>query len=122
MITKRMFVTGGIGQLPYTEGFDSDYQLDPEFAYCESCAGIGSLLWNWQMTQITSDSAYSDLFEWQSYNAVLPGLSSDGQRYFYRNPLEIKTPYGRKDWYIVACCPPNISRTIASLGEQILTY
>ena len=122
MVTKRMFVTGGIGQLPYTEGFDSDYQLDPEFAYCESCAGIGSLLWNWQMTQITCDSAYSDLFEWQLYNAVLPGLSSDGKRYVYRTPLEIKTPYGRKEWYIVACCPPNISRTIASLGEQILTY
>lgn len=122
MITKRMFVTGGIGQIPVTEGFDTDYQLNPNYAYCESCAGIGSLLWSWQMTLVTHKACYADLFEWQLYNAVLVGLSEDGQSYFYRNPLEIKTEYGRKEWYKVACCPSNLSRTIASIGEQILSY
>lgn len=122
MITKKMFVTGGIGQLPYTEGFDADYQLDPKYAYCESCAGIGSLLWNWQMTELTYEACYADLFEWQFYNAVLVGLGQDGQSYFYRNPLEVKADYGRKEWYSCPCCPPNISRTIASIEGQIVTF
>lgn len=121
MVTKKMFVTGGIGQIPVTEGFDKDYQLDPTFAYCESCAGIGSMLWNWQMTQLTHKAWYADLFEWQMYNAVLVGLGKDGKSYFYRNPSETKNDYGRKKWYKVPCCPSNISRTIASLGEYIFT-
>mgnify|MGYP001024426723 CR=1 FL=1 len=67
MVTRRMYVTGGIGSLPGLEGFGNDYELDPEYAYAETCAALGSLFWNWEMVQLTGQAAYSDIhlaFQW----------------------------------------------------------
>src|SRR5690606_27289959 len=70
MVSRRMYVTGGIGSLPALEGFGKDYELDPEVAYAETCAALGSMFWSWEMVQLTGKAQYSDLFEWQLYNAA----------------------------------------------------
>jgi DUF1680 family protein len=121
MITRRMYLTGGLGSLPVIEGFGRDYELDPEFAYTETCAGIGSFLWNWEMVQLTGDACYSDLMEWQLYNAILVGMGLDGKSYLYNNPLACHGGITRKAWYEVPCCPSNLSRLLASLRKYIFS-
>jgi uncharacterized protein len=119
MVTRRMYVTGGIGSLPLIEGFGRDDELDPEVAYTETCAALGSLFWNREMALLTGDSRYDDLFEWQLYNAALVGIGGDGCTYFYNNPLVNPGRIQREPWYEVPCCPSNISRTWASIGTYL---
>jgi DUF1680 family protein len=119
MVMRRMYVTGGIGSLPGMEGFGNDYELDPEYAYAETCAAIASMFWNWEMAQLTGEAKYSDLFEWQLYNAAAVGMGLDGTSYLYNNPLICRGGVTRKPWYAVPCCPSNISRTWADLGKYI---
>ena len=73
-----MDVTGGLGALPDREGFGRDYELNPEVAYNETCAAIASVLWNWQLALMTNSAKFTDLMEWQLYNAVLPGMLISG--------------------------------------------
>jgi DUF1680 family protein len=119
MVTRRMYVTGGIGSVPGSEGFGNDYELDPEYAYAETCAALASMFWNWEMAQLTSEAKYSDLFEWQLYNAAAVGMGLDGTSYLYNNPLTCRGGVTRKPWYSVPCCPSNLSRTWADLGKYI---
>ncbi len=119
MVTRRMYVTGGIGSVPGSEGFGNDYELDPEYAYAETCAALASLFWNWEMAQLTNQAKYSDLFEWQLYNAAAVGMGLDGASYLYNNPLTCRGGVTRKPWYSVPCCPSNLSRTWAGLGKYI---
>lgn len=119
MVTRRMYVTGGLGSAPEIEGFGNDYDLDPEYAYNETCASIASLLWSWEMALITGKAQYSDLFEWQLYNATNVGMGRNGDTYLYNNPLEVHGGVTRKGWYVVPCCPSNLSRTFADLGKYI---
>jgi DUF1680 family protein len=121
MVSRRMYVTGGIGSLPALEGFGDDYELDPEFAYAETCAALGSMFWNWEMAQLTGDAKYSDLFEWQLYNAAAVGMGMDGATYLYNNPLTCRGGVTRKPWYAVPCCPSNLSRTWADLGKYVFS-
>jgi DUF1680 family protein len=121
MVDKRMYVTGGIGSLPVIEGFGRDYELDPEYAYTETCAGLGSLFWDREMAQLIGEASYADLYEWQLYNAVLVGMGLDGKTYFYNNPLASRGGIERRNWYEVPCCPSNLSRTIAWLQKDVLT-
>ncbi|MCK4972361.1 MAG: glycoside hydrolase family 127 protein, partial [Candidatus Heimdallarchaeota archaeon] len=122
MVCKRMYVTGGIGSLPLLEGFGRDYELNNRYAYNETCAAISSIFWSWEMLLATGQAQYADLIEWQLYNAFLVGMSSDGKTYFYRNPLETRGNFERKPWYKTACCPSNISRTLARLNKYIYSY
>ena len=122
MVKRRMYFTGGIGALPLVEGFGFDYELPNNYAYCETCAALGSMLWEWQMALITGDSKYSDLLEWQLYNAASSGISLDGKSYLYRNPLEADPQLKRESWFHTPCCPSNISRVWASLGKFIYSY
>jgi len=122
MVTRRMYVTGGIGSLPALEGFGNDYELNPEYAYAETCAALASLFWNWEMTQLTDEAKYSDLFEWQLYNAAAVGMGLDGSTYFYNNPLTCRGGVTRRPWYAVPCCPSNLSRTFADLGKYINSF
>jgi DUF1680 family protein len=122
MVTRRMYITGGLGSAPEIEGFGGDYDLDPELAYNETCASIASLLWNWEMTHLTKDACYSDLFEWQLYNAANVGMGQFGDTYLYNNPLEVHGGVTRQGWYVVPCCPSNLSRTYADLGKYIYSY
>lgn len=121
MVLRRMYVTGGIGSLPGLEGFGRDYELDPEYAYAETCAALGSMFWNWELAQLTGQARYSDLFEWQLYNAASPGMGLDGSTYLYNNPLACRGGIERKPWYAVPCCPSNLSRTWADLGKYVYT-
>jgi len=122
MVKKKMFVTGGIGSIPGIEGFGRDYELDPEYAYCETCGALGSIFWNWEMTLLTGEAKYADLLEWQLYNAASVGISKDGKSYLYRNPLVSRGDISRKGWFAIPCCPSNLSRTWASLGQYIYSY
>jgi uncharacterized protein len=113
--TRRMYVSGGIGSRYEGEAFGKDYELPNERAYAESCAAIGSVMWNWRMLVLGGDARYADLMEHTLYNALLPGISLDGQHYFYQNPLAGDGTHRRKPWFYCACCPPNIARLLASL-------
>ena len=113
--------------LPALEGFGNDFELDPEFAYTETCAALACMFWNWEMSQLTGKARYADLFEWQLYNAAAIGMGLDGRSYFYNNPLTCRGGVTRQSWYAVPCCPSNLSRTYADIenysidktGDQI---
>ncbi len=122
LVTRRMSVTGGVGALPGNEGFGADYELNPEYAYNETCAALASLFWNWEMALATGEARYSDLFEWQLYNAAAVGMGLEGESYLYNNPLCVHGGITRRAWYSVPCCPSNISRTWAGLGKFIYSY
>jgi len=122
MVTRRMYITGGLGSAPHIEGFGSDYELDPEYAYNETCASLASLFWNWELSLITRNARYSDLFEWQLYNATNVGMGQNGDTYLYNNPLAVHHGVTRQGWYVVPCCPSNLSRTFADLGKYIYSY
>ncbi len=125
MVNRRMYVTGGLGSMPGIEGFGRDYELDPEYAYAETCAALGCMFWNWEMALITCHSRwaqYADLFEWQLYNAASVGMGLDGRSYLYNNPLACRGGVTRKAWYHVPCCPSNLSRTWASLGKYLYSH
>ena len=115
MATRRMYVSGGIGSRYEDEAFGEDYELPNARAYTETCAAIGSVMWNWRMLTIDGDARYADLLEHTLYNAALAGLSLDGQSYFYQNPLSDSGTHRRSSWFGVACCPPNAARLLASL-------
>jgi DUF1680 family protein len=117
-----MYVTGGIGSLPALEGFGRDYELDPEFAYAETCAALASMFWNWEMALLTGEAKYSDLFEWQLYNAAGVGMGVDGTKYLYNNPLVCRGGVTRQAWYAIPCCPSNLSRTWADLGAYLYSH
>ena len=122
MVSRRMAVTGGIGSLPYSEGFGRDYELDPKIMYAETCAALGSMFWNWEMTLLTKDARYADLFEWQLYNASLVGMGQNGSCYLYNNPLQSEHGMQRQPWFEIPCCPSNLSRTWAKLGGYVASH
>ena len=131
MVEKRMYLTGGIGSSGILERFTTDYDLPNGYNYAESCASIGLALFGMRMAQITKDAKYVDVLEKALYNTVLAGIALDGKSFFYVNPLEVwpvtcidRTSKEhvkpiRQKWFGVACCPPNIARTLASLGQYI---
>jgi uncharacterized protein len=116
--TKRTYVTGGLGALPKIEGFGKDYEL-PNRSYTETCAAIGSFFFSWKMLRVTGEAKYADQMERALYNAILSGLSLDQKRYFYGNPLTSNGEHERRPWYVVACCPPNLARLLASLERYL---
>jgi uncharacterized protein len=115
LTTRRMYVSGGLGSRYEGEAFGKDFELPNERAYTETCAAIGSVMWNWRMLALRGEARYADLIEHTLYNAVLPGLSLDGQHYFYQNPLADDGSHRRQPWFGCACCPPNVARLLASL-------
>ncbi len=112
----KQYVTGGVGHIHYSEGFSPNYDLPNDLAYCETCASIANVMWNQRMFLIYGDGKYGDMMERTLLNGVLSGLSLDGGRYYYTNPLDA---YGavRPEWYGCACCPPNLLRVIADIGS-----
>lgn len=119
MTRKRMYVTGGIGSRYDLEAFGKDYELPSERAYTETCAAVGSAMWNWRMLALGGEARYADLMEWTLLNAVLPGWSLDGRGYFYQNPLADDGAHRRQTWFYCACCPPNVARFVASLASYV---
>jgi len=119
MTERKMYVSGGIGSRYEGEAFGDEYELPNQLAYTETCAAIGSMMWSWRMLLIEGDARYADLFELQLYNAMLAGVSLDGETYFYQNPLADEGAHRRQPWFKTACCPPNVARTLASLSGYL---
>jgi len=119
MTGKRMYLTGGLGSTARYEGFTSDFDL-PNEAYAETCAGIGCIFWNHRMLGLQAHSHFGDVIENTLYNNVLSGVGLDGASFFYENPLRRRNGgKERTPWYDCACCPPNVARLLASLGEYV---
>lgn len=135
IVGKRMYVTGGIGANFAGESFSYDYDLPNELAYAETCASIAMVFFCQRMYLLTGDKKYVDVMELQIYNSVLSGISLYGDRFFYCNPLEVHPErrdyyssdrraqfapeYERPDYFNCSCCPPNLVRFIASLGQYM---
>jgi len=116
MTQKKMYITGGIGSRYEGEAFGKNYELPNDRAYAETCAAIGSIFWNHRMLQLTGEAKYADVMEKTFYNGFLSGISLDGKKYFYQNPLQSDGTHQRASWFECACCPPNAARLLASLG------
>lgn len=119
VVYRNMYVTGAIGSSGSNEGFSLDYDLPNENAYSETCASVGMVFWNQRMNLLEGKSQYIDVLERSLYNAALDGLSLTGDRFFYGNPLASSGQHFRKEWFGTACCPSNISRLVASVGNYI---
>lgn len=119
VVTRNMYITGGIGSSGNNEGFSTDYDLPNEQAYCETCASVGMVFWNQRMNALTGESQYIDVLEKSLYNGALDGLSLSGDHFFYGNPLASTGNNGRREWFGTACCPANIARLVVSLGNYI---
>ena len=119
VVYRNMYITGGIGSAGSNEGFSVDYDLPNEQAYCETCASVGMVFWNQRMNAMTGHAEYIDVLERSLYNGALDGLSLSGDRFFYGNPLASRGQHYRREWFGTACCPANIARLIASLGDYI---
>lgn len=122
VVGKKLHLTGGCGARASGEAYGNDYEL-PNRCYNETCAAIAFLFWNHRMFLLTGDGKYMDVFERTLYNGFLSGVSLSGDRFFYPNPLEYDGKEannhghaGRAPWFGCACCPPNVLRTLASLG------
>jgi hypothetical protein len=119
VVFRNMYITGGIGSAGSNEGFTVDYDLPNEQAYCETCASVGMVFWNQRMNAMTGNAEYIDILERSLYNGALDGLSLSGDRFFYGNPLASRGQHYRREWFGTACCPANIARLVASLGNYI---
>ncbi len=125
VVGTKLHLTGGCGARASGEAYGNDYEL-PHRCYNETCAAVAFLFWNHRMFLMTGDAKYMDVFERSLYNGVLSGVSLSGDRFFYPNPLEYdgstKNNHGfagRAPWFGCACCPPNVLRTLASLGDYV---
>lgn len=121
MVSRHMYITGGLGSVPGTEGFGRPGMLPNETAYAETCASLGALYWSRELAGFTGEAKYADLIEWQLYNGSSVGMGLEGTEYFYNNPLSSRGKMRRQAWYRVPCCPSNISRTWADLGRYVCT-
>jgi uncharacterized protein len=145
VVNEKMYVTGGCGALydglslegisykpdsiqKIQQAYGKDYQLPNKTAHNETCANIGNVLWNWRMLQLTGEAKYADVLELSLYNSVLSGISMDGNKFFYTNPLAAAKDYpydlrwsGGRQKYISKsnCCPPNVIRTIAEVNNYM---
>lgn len=133
IVREKLYITGGIGGTHVGEAFSFPYDLPNDTAYSETCAAIGLAFFARRMLQLQADSQYGDVMEQALYNTVLAGMALDGKSFFYVNPLEVLPEACRRDerkhhvkpvrqkWFGCACCPPNIARTVSSLGAYIYT-
>ena len=117
-----MYVMGGIGSSRHNEGFTQAYDLPNDTAYAETCAGIALVFWAQRMLKLDCHRRYGDVMELALYNAALSGISMDGAHFFYVNPLTSDGSHRREEWFGCPCCPPNLSRLIASLGSYVYDY
>ena len=115
IVSKKMYITGGIGSTSSGEAFGRNYELPNMSAYCETCAAIGNVYVNHRLFLLHGDAKYYDVLERTLYNGVLSGVSLDGGAFFYPNPLESMGQHQRQAWFGCACCPSNICRFIPSV-------
>jgi len=122
VVGTKLYVTGGIGAAGGHEGFGGPYELPNMTAYCETCASIANIFWNHRMFLMHGDAKYIDVLERVLYNAALSGISMDGDRFFYPNPLESTGQHARSPWFGCACCPSNVARFVPSVPGYAYAY
>jgi hypothetical protein len=135
-IERRTYLTGGMGSRHSGESFGEDYELPPDRAYSETCAGVASVQLAWRLLLATGDVRYADQIERTLFNVVATSPALDGSGFFYANPLHQRVPGEPPDpdaenmraasslrapWFHVSCCPTNVARTFASLGGYVAT-
>jgi uncharacterized protein len=116
---RKLYVTGGIGSSWFGEKFTNDFDLPSERAYCETCASVALAFWARRMLQHDGDGDYAEILERALYNGALAGMSLDGEKFFYQNPLASLGKHTRQEWFECSCCPSNLSRLLGALGENI---
>ncbi len=135
-VTRKMYVTGGLGSTYIGEAFTTPYDLPSDQAYTETCAGIGLCFFSNGMLALDNNARYADAIERALYNGVTSGLSVGGNQFFYENPLEINLSerysnrfgfrrfpaHRRVACFGCSCCPPNLNRLLASLGNYCYGY
>ena len=124
VVSRKLYLTGGLGHSQHGEGFAKDYDLPNDIAYCETCAAIANVFWQQRLFLASGDAAYVDVLERSLYNNVLAGVALEGDRFFYVNPL---TADGRRTfnqgltarfaWTGCPCCPVNLVRLIPRVGD-----
>lgn len=119
IVGKKFYITGGVGATNHGEAFGKNYELPNMTAYCETCAAIAQVYLNYRLFLLHGDARYYDALERSLYNGVISGISIDGGRFFYPNPLASMGQHDRKDWFGCACCPSNAARFIPSLPQYI---
>jgi DUF1680 family protein len=129
-VHTRVYLTGAHGSRHRDESYGSPYELPPDRAYAETCAAIAGVHCTWRLLLATGEARYADEMERALYNAVAVAVSGDGTRFFYSNPLQVRTGHAgggeeastrRLPWYACACCPPNLARLFASLPGYLAT-
>nr|WP_314840662.1 beta-L-arabinofuranosidase domain-containing protein [uncultured Microbacterium sp.] len=135
-VERRTYVTGGQGSHHQDEAFGDDWELPPDRAYSETCAGVGSIMFSWRLLLATGETRYADLIERTLFNVVATSPADDGRAFFYANTLHQRRPGTPADpdatsprassslrapWFEVSCCPPNVARTFASLAAYLAT-
>jgi len=126
MVSKKMYITGGVGARHDGEAFGDNFELPNLTAYNETCASIGSVYWNHRMFLLTGEVKYYDIIERTLYNGLISGISLSGQEFFYPNPLEADGKYNfnhghctRAPWFDCSCCPTNLIRFVPSVSNLI---
>jgi uncharacterized protein len=119
VVDTKMYLTGGIGATGGNEGFSHPYELPNLSAYCETCAAIANAYWNYRMFLLHGDAKYLDIVERIIYNGFLSGISMEGNRYFYPNPLTSFRGAQRPEWFVCSCCPTNIVRFVPSIAGYV---
>lgn len=119
LVSKKLFITGGMGSRPQGEGFGPNYELNNHTNYCETCASIANVYWNYRMFLATGEAKYMDVLERALYNGVISGVSLSGDKFFYDNPLESMGEHERQRWFGCACCPGNVTRFMASVSNYV---
>ena len=119
IVSKKLYVTGGIGATASGEAFGKNYELPNMSAYCETCAAIGNVYMNYRLFLLHGESKYYDVLERSLYNGLISGVSLEGNGFFYPNPLESMGQHQRQAWFGCACCPSNICRFIPSLPGYV---
>ena len=121
IVQKKYYITGGVGARHAGESFGNNYELPNASAYCETCAQIGNVYTNYRLFLLHGSSKYYDVIERTLYNALISGISIEGDGFFYPNPLSCReeAKYARQPWFGCACCPSNICRFIPSLPGYI---
>jgi len=135
-VSARTYLTGGMGARHEGESFGDDFELPPDGAYCETCAGVASVHLAWRLLLATGEPQYAELAERTLHNVIAGAVAADGHGFFYVNPLQQRVPGAppapdalspraatglRAPWFEVSCCPNNLGRMLASLGGYTAT-
>ncbi len=119
IINKKYYITGGVGATAHGEAFGRNYELPNMSAYCETCAAIAQVYLNYRLFLMHGHGKYYDALERTLYNGVISGISIDGGRFYYPNPLQSAGQHERQPWFGCACCPSNAARFMPSLPQYI---